>query len=95
MCQNGEKPIELGWTILVLFPKGNTDTQGISLMETLWKVVEAIIDTRLREIISFHGFLHGLCVVRLTGATILDLKLAQDLASIYQGPLFLVFLDLR
>ena len=26
---------------------------------------------------------------------IMELKLAQDLASIYQEPLFLVFLDLR
>ena len=32
-------------TILVLPPKGNTYTWGIGLVEVLWKIVEAIIDT--------------------------------------------------
>ena len=32
--------------VLVLISKGTIDTQGIGLLETLWKVVEAIIDTR-------------------------------------------------
>ena len=42
MCQHREILIELGWKILVLLPKGNTDTQVIGLLETLWTVVEAI-----------------------------------------------------
>ena len=44
-------PQELGWTILVLISKGNTDTQGIGILETIWKVVEAIVNTRLQAII--------------------------------------------
>ena len=27
------------WNILVLLPKGNTDTPGIGMPEVLWKVV--------------------------------------------------------
>ena len=38
---------ELGWTVLVLIPKGTADTQGICLLDTLCKVVETLIDTRL------------------------------------------------
>ena len=34
--------------ILVLIPKGNTDNRSIVLLEFLWKVVEADIDTLLR-----------------------------------------------
>ena len=32
MWQNGDIPRELGWTILVLTQKGNTDTRGIGLL---------------------------------------------------------------
>ena len=39
---------ELGWTIVVIITKGDMDTRGIGLLKSLWKVVEAIIDTRLR-----------------------------------------------
>ena len=35
----------MGWTILVLILKGTTNTRSIILMETLWKVVEALINT--------------------------------------------------
>ena len=45
----GDIPQDLGWTSFVLIPKGTTYAQGIGLLDTLWKVVEAIIDTRLRE----------------------------------------------
>ena len=44
----GEIPQELGWTILVLIPKGNTDTWGIDLLETMCKFFESIINTLLR-----------------------------------------------
>ena len=94
MRNNREIPIELVCTILVLFPKDNTDTQGIGLLETLCKVVEAIIYTHLREIISFHDVLCGFHAGRGTGTAILDIKLAQEIASIDQDPLLLVFMYL-
>ena len=39
MWHTGEIPQKLGWTTLVLIPKGNIDTRGIGLLGTLWKVV--------------------------------------------------------
>ena len=45
MWRTGEIPQELGWTVLVLIPKGTTYTRDIGLLETLWKVAEALIDT--------------------------------------------------
>ena len=40
MWQHRDILADMGWKLLVLIPKGNTDTQGVGLLETLWKVVE-------------------------------------------------------
>ena len=64
------------------------------MLDTLWKVVGDIIDTRLKACIIFHAALHGLCVGRGRDMAILELKLDQDLYRIYQDPLLLMFLDL-
>ena len=58
-------------------------------------VVEAIIDTRLREIFRLHNVLHGFHTGRGMGAAKLELILTQELTIVDQDPLFLVFLDLR
>ena len=42
-----------------------------------------------------HNVLHGFRAGRGMGKTIMELKLAQELASIDQDPLFLVLLDLN
>ena len=83
------------WTILVLIPKGNTDTWGIVLLETLWKAVEAIIDTCLWASIQFHDVLCEFRAGRNTETVTMEIKLYQELASVNQDPLFLVFLDPR
>ena len=57
--------------------------------------MEAIIDTRLRESFCLHNVLHGFRAGRGTGTTILELNLVQELASVDQYPLFLVFIDLQ
>ena len=85
----------MGWTILVLILKGNTDTRGIGLLETLWKVVEVLVDTFLCASLQMHDILHGFRAGIGVGTAIMELKLAQELARIYQDPLFLVLLDLR
>ena len=85
----------MGWIVLVLITKGTTKTWGTGLLETLWKVVEALIDTRLRANIHMYVVLHRLGYGIGTRTDIMELNLAQDVASIYQPPLFLVFLDLR
>ena len=85
----------MGWTVLVLIPKGTTNTREIGLLETLWKVAEALIDTHLRASLQFHDVLHGSRAGRGKGTAITELKLAQELTRIDQDTLLLVFLDLR
>ena len=90
----GEILQELGCTILVLITKGTNNTRGIGLLETLWKIVEALIDTRLCASLQMHDFLRRFRAGRGTGTAIMELKPAQELASIDQDPIFLLFLDL-
>ena len=59
------------------------------------KVLKVLIDTCLRASLQMHDVLHSSSSGRGQGAAIMELKLAQELASIYQDPLFLVFMDLR
>ena len=85
----------LGWTILVLTPKGNTDIRGIGLLEMIWKAMESIINTHLWSSIQFHNVLQELHTGRGTGTETTELKLSQELAIINQDPLFLAFLKLN
>ena len=95
MWRTGEIPQELVWNILVLIPKVSTDTWDLGLLDTLWNVVEAIIDTHLLASIHFHGVIHGFRARRGKGEAIMYLNPAQELASIDHNALLLVFLDLR
>ena len=92
--QTWEIPQELGWNFLVLISKGTTGTGSIGLLGTLWKMVEALIDTRLRASLQFHYFLPGFRYVRGTGTAIMELKLAQELSSVDHKLLLLGFTDL-
>ena len=67
MWRTGEIPQELVWMVLILIPKGTTDTRGIGLLETLWKVVEVLIDTCLRASPQMHKTLHRFREKRGTG----------------------------
>ena len=78
-----------------MIPKGNTYTWGFGLLETLWRVMEAIIDTRLRSSIQFENVLHVLHSGRGRGIATMEINLSQEVASVDQGPLFLVLLDPR
>ena len=77
MWHMGYIPQELEWTVLVLIPKVTTDTRVIGLLETLCKVVEALIDTRLCASLQLHDVLHELLDGRGTGTAIIELNLAQ------------------
>ena len=82
MWRTGEIPQKLGWTALVLTPKGTTNTRGIGLLETLWNVAEALIDIRLCASFQLHDTLHGFRSGSWTGTDIMELKLAQEITSI-------------
>ena len=81
--------------IVVIITKGVTYIRGNFLLESLWKVVDVIIDTHLMASVCIHDVLHGFRAGRGKKRAYLELKLAQELASVDQDPLFLVFLDLK
>ena len=87
MWETGSIQTELVWTVLLMIPKENLDTWGIGLLEVVWKVVEAVTDTRIKSVVQFYDFLHGFLSGRGAGAAIMDIKLAQELASVDQDPL--------
>ena len=64
------------------------------MLETLWKVVKDVTDNLLKACIPFHDVLHRLREGRGMWMAILELKVSQDLTSINQYPLFLMFLEL-
>ena len=63
-------------------------------MKVVWNLVETVIDYRIKTVVQFYDVLHGFCAVRGAGTAIMELKIAQELASVDQDPLFLVFLYL-
>ena len=75
-----------------MLPKINVDARGIGLIKVMWKVVETFIDTWVNTDIQFHDVLHGFRTRRVTGTSTMELKMAQELASIDQDPFLLVFL---
>ena len=77
MWRMGDIPKELVWNVLVLIPTGNTDTWGIGLIKTLWKVVESLIDTHLRVSLQLHDVLNGFRARRGTGTDIMNLNISQ------------------
>ena len=79
---------------MFLISKGTTDTRGIGLLENLWKVVEALVDTGIGASLQFHGVLHGLRDGRAKGMAIMELNLAQEISIIDSDSLFLLLLDL-
>ena len=95
MWHPGDIPMEMGWTILVLIPKGNTDTQGTGILGSRWKVVEVIIYTHLVASVRLHGVLHGFHTGRGTETATLEIKMEHELDSIDQDIIFLVFLDIQ
>ena len=53
-----------------------------------------MIDTRIKTVVQFHYVLHLFFAGRSTETVIIELKLALELSSVDQDPLFLVFIDL-
>ena len=53
------------------------------MLEVVWKVMEAVIDARIKIVVQFHDVLHGFCTGRDAGTVIIELKLAHELESVY------------
>ena len=71
MWKHGGIPGELGWKNIVLIPKGNTDIRGIGILKFLWRVVEALVETRLRASACLHDILHEFRTGKVMGTDIL------------------------
>ena len=67
---------------------------GVGLLEVLFKLVLAITDTWIKTLVTLHDVLHGFRAIRGMGTAIMELNIAQDISSIDQHPLLLVFQDL-
>lgn len=93
--RTGEIPTELAWSVLILIPKGDGGHRGIGLLESVWKLISSIIDARIKSTVRFHDSIHGFRAHRGTSTAIIEAKLAQQLASIEQAPLYEIFLDLK
>ena len=95
MFHLGDLPTKILWLSLVLLTKANvTSYHGISLVNSLWKIISCIIDTWLKKGIQFHDALHKFWKAWSTGAALLEEKLAQQLPVAKQAPLYSMFLDL-
>ncbi len=72
----GKIPLQHGWIVTVLIPKGNGDYRGISLLKPIWKVIEWVMDHWL-EMIALHNSLHGCQNRQGTGTAVIEAKLTQ------------------
>ena len=95
MFATGELPQCISWSFLAVIPKPDGGTRGLGLLDILWKLVEAIIDTRVKRSVKLHDILHGFVPHRGTGTAIIEAKLQQELASILDKVLYQLFLDLK
>ena len=95
MWESGTIHAYLGWKRFILIPKDTKDTQVIGILEFLWKVMEAIIDTCINKAVTFHDVFHVFQAGRGMGTDIREMKLVQDLEGVDQDLVFLVFLDIR
>ena len=92
--QEGKLAEEATWHTVVLIPKGKKEYRGIELVEVTWKVVAVILHHRLTTGITFHDALHEFREGRGTGTATLEAKLLQQLSSMREEVLYVIFLDL-
>jgi hypothetical protein len=92
--ETGRISQQLGWVIIILIPIGSCDYRGIGLLEPVWKIIERVMDQRLKAI-AFYESLHGCRDGKGTGTAVIQAKLAQQLAHLEQCPFYGILLDLK
>ena len=75
----GEIPRQMLLTVVVLIPKGGGNYRGIGLLEVAWKVIEGVMDGRLKKV-TLHDALHGFREKKGCRTGIMEAKLLQQLA---------------
>ena len=71
MWETGSILTELVWTVLVLILKVNVHNWGIGLLEVVWKLLEAVIDTKIKPVVQFHDVFHRFSAGRGAGTAIM------------------------
>ena len=61
------------------------------MIEIVLKLMDVLIYIQIKSVVQFRDLLHGLHAERGTTTSIKELTLAQELVSMDQDPLFLVF----
>lgn len=79
---------------VMLILKGDNNLRGIGLLEVAWKVIEGVMDRRIKGV-ELHDSLYRFRQKRGCGTWTLEAKLVQQMASIEQCPLYSLFLDIR
>ena len=92
--RDGRLAEEVTWQAMILIPKGEKNYRGIGLVEVMWKVVAEILNRRLTASITFHNFLHGFRAGCSTGTATLEAKLLQQIASLREEVMYVIFMDL-
>jgi len=93
--EDGNLPQALAHSVLVILPKPDGGRRGISLLDTVWKIIARIIQLRLRDNVQYHDAIHGLTAAHGTGTAVLELKLCMALAGVQQRPFHVAFLDIE
>jgi hypothetical protein len=57
--ETGNLQLELNWLVLVAIPKGSGGFREIGLLETIWKFISSIVDSKLNHKIILDPVLHG------------------------------------
>ncbi len=90
----GELPTLLHCNILVLIPKSEPGkVRGISLLETIWKLITTIIHTRLGNDITFHPDMHGFLPKQGCSTACMEAKLQMQIMHRIGKPLYQIFID--
>lgn len=93
---DGTIPTGFCKSILVLIPKEEQgQSRGIALLDLVCKVVASVINTRITTEVTFHDALQGSVKSQGTGTGMMEAKLISQLRKSSDGPLFMVFLDLK
>ena len=72
MFATGELPQMVPWSYLAVIPKPGGGTCDLGLLDIIWKLVEAIIDTRVNSKVKLHDVLHGFVNRRSTGTATIE-----------------------
>ena len=79
--RSGRIPLCLSQAVCVLIPKnGKGEFRGIGLLESIWKLITAIINHRMAQDIELHDAHHGFHPGWDTRTAIMETKLHMQLA---------------